>query len=97
MAKSINENPHYGLIIAATLFIAAMGYGVMHLMVYVLPMAQDNTFSHIIFTVFIIALGLAVPYLMLKFSIHRTHLYNPNEKELRLEDLPKDQERAKKW
>jgi hypothetical protein len=97
MAKSINANPHYGLIIAATLLIATVGYGVMHLMVYVLPMSQDSMFSNLIFTLFIIALGLAVPYWMLKFSIHRAHLYNPQEKEIRLEDLPKDQERAQKW
>lgn len=97
MAKSVNEDPHYGFVITATLLIAVVGYAIMHLTVYVLPMSEDSVFIDLAFTLFIIALGLVVPYWMLKFSIHQVHLRHPEEREIELKDLPKDQERPHRW
>lgn len=39
----------------------------------------------------IIALGLTLPYWLLKILMHVAHSSNPEEKELKLTDLPKDQ------
>lgn len=40
----------------------------------------------------LIAMGLVVPYLALKLLMHIAHRINPNERELHLRDIPKDQE-----
>ena len=70
--------------------IFVVGYAVMHWLVLASPTGANNIFIAIGLMLAIIAIGLVVPYLMLKSGFHAAHLQNPQEKELELKDLPKD-------
>lgn len=72
------------------LFIPVIGYGIMHGLVYVLPVSENNTGAQLLFTILIIALGLAIPYWMLKSGVHKARLHDRREKEVKLENIPKD-------
>jgi hypothetical protein len=74
------------------LFIPVAGYSLMHSMFYVLPMSEDSTGMHLFLTLFIIALGLCVPYWMLMAMAHKAHLSDPREREMHLKDIPKDEQ-----
>ena len=76
--------------VIVTMLIPVVGYGIMHALVYVLPMGEHTGGAHLALTVLIIFLGLAVPYWMLKAGLFKAHLGNPKEKELQLKDFPKD-------
>lgn len=78
------------LLVALVILIPAAGYGIMHLLAYAVPLDQDSTGMHLLVTLAIIALGLMVPYWMLKAGFFRAHLRNRDEDELHLRDLPKD-------
>ena len=80
------------LFIALLGIIPAVGYGIMHALAFMLPMSETSTFSHITFTVILIALGLLVPYAMLKSLGAAAHEQNQNEKSFTLSDLPKDKQ-----
>ncbi len=90
-ASGMEKNRYLWWIVFAAA-IPAVGYGVMHLLVYVLPMAETSTGSHVVYTIILIGLGLAVPYWMLKAGIHAAHKHNPQERELHLSDVPKDKD-----
>jgi uncharacterized membrane protein YqjE len=92
MSMLSTHKQHYGRLIGVVLLIAFIGYAVMHLLVYVLPLSQNTTGMNAVFTVIIIALGLSVPYWMLKFGIHQARMHDPREKEMTLKDLPKNQD-----
>ena len=64
----------------------------MHGLAFILPMSETSTVSHIAFTVILIALGLLVPYAMLKALGSAAHEQNPSEKNFTLSDLPKDKQ-----
>lgn len=83
---------HHLLWLALIPILAVAGYAVMHGLIYALPVSENNTTVNILFTCFIIAMGLAIPYFMLKIGMHEAHLQNPDEKELRLRDIPKDKQ-----
>lgn len=73
--------------------IAFFGYALMHALVYIMPMSvNSNTAIYIVFTLAIIALGLFIPYAMLKTGMHTAHKYNNTEKEVELADIPKDKQ-----
>ncbi len=71
--------------------IALIGSGGMYILIDVLPEARSMT-KDIIYAIVIMALGLAVPYWMLKLSFHAAHVWNPKEKEFELKDLTKNQD-----
>jgi len=79
----------FGMLILI-LLIPVLGYGAMHAIVYLFPMTEESDARHFIITFFIIALGLAVPYWLLKAGFHKGHLENPSQDELHIGDLPKN-------
>lgn len=82
----------YHLSIALIIAIPLIGYGIMHLLVYVVPVSEDNVFSNFFYTAIVIVLGLGIPYAMLKLLFHAANLKNRREKPLRLQDIPKDKD-----
>jgi hypothetical protein len=88
------KKSHYiGWMIALIVLLPTVGYGLMHFLIYVFPMSETSTWSHIIYTVILIALGLTIPYFMLKALFSAAHRQNPrDEHELHLKDLPKDKD-----
>ena len=71
---------------------AAVGYFIMNLLAYVMPMDTGTTASHVLFTLVLITLGLGAPYLMVKAGFHALHTFDPREKEMHLSDIPKDKD-----
>ena len=68
------------------------GYGVIYGLAHTPPLSEQTPFYWGLFTLFAIALLLAIPYGILKLIGHAAHLQNPQEKELKLSDLPKDKD-----
>lgn len=87
MAHSRFKPLHIAFIIA----LPVIGFTGMYMFVYILPLS-DNVLIQIFYTLVLIALGLAIPYWILKLGIHEAHLANPEEKELELKDVPKDKQ-----
>jgi hypothetical protein len=79
-------------IVALIALLPVIGYGIMHLSVYLLPVSEENLWGDMAFTVLLITLGLAIPYWMLKLGFHGAHMRNPEEKDINLNDLPKYQD-----
>lgn len=75
-------------------FVAVIGWALMYSSVYLLP-KSDSMLNYFFITIMLFMLGLAVPYLMLKFSVHQAHLRNPKEKEVRMKDIPKHYDELK--
>lgn len=89
----MKKSRYIGWMVALIVLIPTVGYGVMHVLVYLFPMSETSTISHITYTLILIALGLVIPYAMLKALFSAAHRQNPRqEKELHLEDLPKDKD-----
>ena len=82
-------------IIGIIFLVALVGAGVMYMFTYIIPLS-GNSWFYVLCTFIIIALGLAVPYWMLKLGFHYAHTKNREEKELHLADLSKDQQELKK-
>ena len=87
------SNIRFLLIIA---FVGFFGLGAMYMLTYLLPVMEHNSLNYGLFAIAIIAFGLTVPYLMLKLGLHEAHLKNPKERELRLADIPKEQQQLKR-
>jgi hypothetical protein len=83
---------HRNIILALIVLIPVIGYGIMHLSVYLLPVSGESLWGDLAFTLLLIFLGLAIPYWMLKLAFHRAHMRNPEEKDMHLSDLPKDKD-----
>ena len=71
-------------------FIAVAGFGVMYAATAFLPL--NSAWSSGIIMLLLIVVGIGAPYLLLKLGAHEAHLRNPQEEELHLEDIPKDQD-----
>ncbi len=85
------NNTHKAVLMTGlVILIPVVGYGIMQMLVYLFPMSEQSYVSHFMMTLAIIALGLVVPYWMLKGSFHVAHLNNSDERELHLRDLPKN-------
>lgn len=69
-----------------------IGYGISYAMVQVFPMSEQGDILRALFVFLIILLLLAVPYFMLKLSMHVAHKNNPREREMYLADMPKDKD-----
>ncbi len=78
----------YIFIIALAIAAPVVGYLVM----YAIPISETNIFYHVAYTIILTLLGLCIPYLMLKFAMHGAHIRNPQEHELEISDIPKDQD-----
>jgi putative flippase GtrA len=80
--------------IMSILLIPVIGYVIMHALVYVLPVSASHSVQ-LLFSIIIIAMGLTVPYWMIKAGFHKAHLANPQESELELQDIPKEKQESK--
>jgi hypothetical protein len=88
----MTRNSRFLLWIAAGAIAAGMGFVIMQLVAYVVPMDTDTAGSHVLFTLVLIALGLGAPFLMVKAGFHAIHTRDPSEPEMRLGDIPKDKD-----
>lgn len=78
------------------LLIPVVGFGAMRWTHLFVPLSEGGTSTYILYTVILIALGLLIPYGIMKLLFHSAHLKNSSEKELRMEDLPKDKDDAER-
>jgi hypothetical protein len=79
------------LVLAAA--VALAGSAVMYGAVFTAPLAENTKgVTPYLVTLFIIAVGLAAPYWVLKLSVHAAHERDPREKEVALKDIPKDKD-----
>lgn len=83
-------------LVIGVLLVPVVGYGIMHLLVYILPVDQSDNLVRLLFTIAIIALGLSIPYMMLKMGVHKAAMDDPQERDVALQDMPKDQDEAGK-
>lgn len=85
------ENKRLGLI-AAVIVLPVVGYLIMR----AIPESYNDdgtaTGLHIITYLVLIAVGLTVPFLMLKSSMKSAKMGDSRERELHLKDIPKDKE-----
>jgi hypothetical protein len=88
----MRRNSKFIAIVAGISFVALAGYGIMYLLTYAIPMTENTTLNHLLFTVILIALGLTIPYWMLKLLFDAARMRNPHEKNLHLSDIPKDKD-----
>ena len=79
------------LMVISILLIPLIGYAIMHALVYILPVSASHNMQLLV-TIMIIALGLCIPYWMIKAGFHKAHLTNPQESELELRDIPKEKQ-----
>ena len=86
------SNIRFLLIIA---FVGFFGFGAMYLLTYMLPLSH-TALNYGFFAIAVIIFGLTIPYWMLKMGLHEAHLKNPRERELRLADIPKSQQKLKR-
>ncbi|MBI1275542.1 hypothetical protein GC177_06185 [bacterium] len=84
------------LFIMLAIIIPVVAYLIMHGVVQVVPLSEDNFGLQLFLTLFVIGLGVTAPYLMLKTAFFSAHLKNSEEKELHLRDIPKDKRQAGK-
>lgn len=86
-----NKTPN-SIIFIGLAALAVIGFTAMYMLVEVMPpLDGDNTFSQIMFMLLMVALGLTVPYWILKLGSREAHKRNRNEEELQLKDIPKYQ------
>lgn len=81
-------------IVAAIIFIPIVvvaGYFIMEALMRILPM--ESLLGSSLILMLIILIGLAVPYWIIKAGFFAAHLNNRNEKNIHLDDLPKDADR----
>ncbi len=89
----MRKSQQYVFFVLLAILIPVAGYAAMHLAIYFLGLNQQSSAAaYVFYTVFIIALGLALPYWMLKAGRHAAHLRNRQEGELHLSDIPKDKD-----
>lgn len=69
------------------------GYALMWGVSYLLPIVEKTTALYFFIAAAIIALGLSIPYWVLKDFFFAAHEKNPDERTLNLKDIPKDAER----
>lgn len=87
------------LLLGIILALPIIGYGIMHALVYIMPMQDGSTgeqyvgnqlFYALILTVF----GLMVPWWMLKLAVRNAAVRDPEEGELELRNIGKDKEKV---
>lgn len=83
-------------IIAVIVLLPLLGYGIPYGLNLAVPMSENGTPYHLFYYIFLIAVVLAVPYWMLKLMSRAAHKVNPEEKEMQLEDVPKDKEEMRR-
>ena len=80
---------YYLWIVCVIIGLPIIAYMITYVPALAFPMSEH---INIIFLVpFIIIILLATPYWILKICMHVAHKIDPREKEMRIEDLPKDQ------
>ncbi len=72
--------------------LAIAGAGIMYGLNFLFALEGDNMPSQIVYTFMLIALGLTIPYFILKLLFSAAHDQNENEKEIHLSDIPRDQQ-----
>lgn len=76
--------------IVAAILIPIVAYVIMRLLFEALPIGEGNDWVSALVQALVIALGLAGPYWMLKFCLLSERERNPQEKVIKLKDMPKD-------
>ncbi len=76
------------------LLIPVIGFGAMRWTHLLVPLSDGGTATYILYTIILIAIGLLIPYGIMKLLFHSAHLNNSDEKELHIADLPKDKDDA---
>lgn len=79
-------------IILTIILLPILGYGVTHYVTETLSLTGDEMLTLVLLYAAMIAILLTIPYLMLKLLFHQAHLENPDEVELKMKDIPKDQD-----
>ena len=88
----MSKQTKIALIVALIVLVVLVGFAVMRTAIYAIPQSGGDAVNHTVYTVLLIALGLAVPYWMVKLLFHAAHVRNPQEKEVGLKDIPDDKE-----
>lgn len=86
---------YLGFILLA-IALPVVGYGIMHLLVYLFPLSTGSIWAYTLFTLVIIALGLAIPLWMLKAGLLAAHERDSREKEFHMRDIPKDKKQLER-
>ena len=81
----------FGFVSSIIIIIALpiIGYVLMIGLESVFPPSSNKDQNSFLYYSIVIAILLIIPYLILKFLFHASHLRNSKEPELRLKDLPK--------
>jgi hypothetical protein len=83
----------HAYLISIFILLPLLGYGAMRLIVYLFGGTDGtNIFFLIMMGLAVVLIGLTVPYLMLKTTFLDAHVWNREEKEIKLSDIPKDQD-----
>lgn len=83
------------VVITCIITIPLIGFGLMQLLVYFLPISE-STVTQGLYMLGLIGLGLALPYWMLKLGVHEAHERNKQEREVKLTDIPKDKDQLER-
>jgi hypothetical protein len=89
------DKPKYFSMVALVVLLPIVGSTIMYFSIYAVPMTDHPSYRYVVYTALVIALGLLVPYFMLKAFSIAAHQWDPREKELHMKDLPKDKDQAK--
>lgn len=76
--------------ITAAILTPIAAYVIMRLLFEALPVGQGNDWLSALIQALVIGLGLAGPYWMLKFALLSERERNPQEKVIKIKDMPKD-------
>ncbi len=89
----MTKSSKFLLLIGAAIALLILGIGLAY--VFLLapePMSASHAF---LWLLPVFSLLLIVPYWLLKMVMHAAHASNPEEKELELKDIPKDEEQLR--
>lgn len=86
----------YGSMLGLAVGIPVLGAMLMYALIHFFPMGRDSWLIYSLYAVLIIFLGLIIPYGFLKAFSIAAHEWDGQEKELKIEDIPKDKEQLDK-
>lgn len=78
-------------VIGLILLLGAGGWFVMYSLVDMIS-PTDTSLNYALFSLLLVAIGLTVPYFILKLVAHEAHRRDGREKEMNLKDIPKYQD-----
>lgn len=81
-----------GGLVLVIIALPILGYVLTYGMNLIMPMSEHGTGYHLALVIAIFAMGMLVPYFMIKLLSRAGHLVDPQEKEVRMRDIPKDKD-----